>query len=58
MSSRRRVFKAADLLLRDENGRPNKEAMSVFNETYQNARLDGCCVQLAAEIAMKKSLGI
>lgn len=57
MNSRNRVFKAAELLLRDNKGQPNKEALTTFNERYILARGEGLSVQEAAEIATINALG-
>lgn len=57
MSSRKRVFTAASLLLRDGEGKPNSDAFRVFEEEYYRARVERLSVQAAAEIAMTRALG-
>lgn len=57
MTARDRVYQAAALLLRDNEGAPNRAALDMFNRTYQQARLEKASVQLAGELAMRQALG-
>ena len=56
-TSRQRIYQAARLMLRDDKGAPNTDALDVFNEQYQTARREKQSVQAAAEIAMLAALG-
>ena len=56
-NKRTRAFQAAKLLLRDEAGHPNEDALRVFETEYAIARGEGCHIQLSAELAMRRALG-
>jgi hypothetical protein len=57
MTSKERIYQSAKLLLRDDKGNPNKNALEVFNATYRTARNEKLSVQSAGELAIKAALG-